>query len=284
MNNYQHVRKANPLKTLGSTVNMVSIEFTINWIAKCIENSSKTDNFNDQVSNAININPCKQLIITGFHGLYNAYNNDYYRKICKSADLWVPDSIAPVLIAKSRGFKNVIRTPGPDITKAFLELANEKGYRSFFYGDSEETLNKLSASLKRDYPNHIIAGMISPPFRELSDNEEQKYIDIINDSKPDILWVGLGCPKQDEWIYRCKDRLRVPVAAGIGAAFGFLAGTTSRAPAWSQRFNLEWLYMLITNPKRTSKRVLVEGPKFLFWLLCEEASILKCKIIDFIRR
>lgn len=275
-----YVRDTNSLKTLGSSVNMVTLDFTINWITTCIESSKNKITSHNKAINKNNDILCKQIIITGFHGLYHAYNDAFYSKICQLADLWVPDSIAPVVIAKWRGFKGVNRVPGPDIAKAFLELADKKGYRSFFYGDSKETLDKLSSRLKSEYPNHIVAGMISPPFRELTPYEEQKYIDIINASKPDILWVGLGCPKQDEWIYRCKDRLHVPIAAGIGAAFGFLAGTTARAPRVYQKYNLEWLYMLFTKPKRTSRRIFFEGPKFLFWLLLEEFVRLYNRILN----
>lgn len=254
-------RNINPIEILGSTVNMVDIEFTVDWIESCI--TAKYHNISTDSMH------CRQLLITGFHGLNQAHRDPDYFKIGQDCDLWVPDSIAPVLIARWCGMKDAVRTPGAEIALEFLQRANKKGLCSFFYGDSKTTLDALRARLENDYPGHRIAGMISPPFRSLTLEEEQGFIDEINASKPDVIWVGLGLPKQDQWIYRCKDRLNAPVAAGIGAAFGFLAGTTARAPKWAQRLNLEWAYMMVTKPKRTGKRVIVEGSQFIFSIFLE---------------
>lgn len=249
-------RSMRPEVILGSTVNMVDLAFIEQWIEKCIQDGPH----------------CRQLIVTGFHGLNRAHRDPNYFKIGAECDLWVPDSIAPVLIAEKRGMKDAVRTPGAEIFTGFLEMAHKKGFSSFFYGDTDQTLNALRERLETDYPGHKIAGMISPPYRPLTAEEEQQYIDQINEANPDVLWVGLGLPKQDEWIYRCKDRLQVPVAAGIGAAFGFLAGTTDRAPMWLQKLNLEWAYMLMKKPGRTGRRVFVEGRQFIFSVLKEECA------------
>ncbi len=281
-----------PIQILGSTINMVDIPYITHWITERIHVYRAMERSNVSGSKAggkgsedqgvrRRLPRCqaevphhspsaKQLIVTGFHGLTQARKDPAYGRIGRECDLWVPDSIAPVLIARLRGMKNVVRTPGAEIMKAFLERANERGFKSYFYGDSEITLTALREKLERTYPGHKVAGMFSPPFRRLSPEEEQEHIDIINAARPDVLWVGLGLPKQDEWIYRCKDRLRVPVAAGVGAAFGFLAGTTRRAPRCIRDAGLEWAYMVLTRPKRTFKRVFVEGADFLWHVLLEE--------------
>ena len=163
-----------------------------------------------------------------------------------------------------------VTTPGPDMMSEFLALADRRHYRTFFYGETPETLAALESTVAQRYPGHIIAGSFSPPFRPMSDAEEAEHVAMINAAKPDVLWVGLGLPKQDEWIYRNKSRLRVPIATGVGAAFGFLSGRVGRAPGWCRKVGLEWLYMLLRKPKRTAKRVFVDGSEFVFAVLLEE--------------
>ncbi len=236
---------------------MVDIPFIMRWMEDRIKR------FDENSMHA------GQLVVTGFHGLNRARKFPDYFRIGKECDLWVPDSIAPVLIARYRGMKNVVRTPGADIMGSFFQMADKNGFKSFFYGDTPHTLNALQKRVKQSYPGHKVAGTFSPPFRPLSAEEEEAHIQMINAARPDVLWVGLGLPKQDEWIYKHKFRLKVPVAAGVGAAFGFLAETVKRAPEPFQRLWLEWAYMLVKKPKRTAKRVFCEGSEF-FWHVCKE--------------
>jgi N-acetylglucosaminyldiphosphoundecaprenol N-acetyl-beta-D-mannosaminyltransferase len=237
---------------------MVDIPFIIKWLEERIQQFSRADG------------RAEQMLVTGFHGLNQARKDPDYFRIGEACGLWVPDSIAPVLVARWRGMKNSVRTPGAEIMTAFFQVADRKGYASYFYGDSDATLAALKSNLEGKYPGHKIVGMLSPPFRPLSSREEQEHVDMINAARPDVLWVGLGLPKQDEWIYRCKDRLKVPVAAGVGAAFGFLAETVKRAPGWVRGLGLEWAYMVAKKPKRTGKRVMVDGSSFLWYLAKEE--------------
>ena len=254
-------RKINPLVVLGSTVNMVDCDYIAKWLGSeietCREESEKRT---------------RQLIVTGFHGLYFAHKDPDYFKGGEECDLWVPDSIAPVLIARWRGMKDVSRTPGMDLMAKFFDLAQEKGFSSYFYGDKPETLKQLEIELHKKWPDLKIAGTFSPPYRKLTDEEEAEHVRMINAAKPDVLWVGLGLPKQDQWIFRNKHRLTVPVASGVGAAFGFFAKTTRRAPAAWRKLGLEWLYMVLTCPKRTGKRVFVDGSGFVLAVLKEEFS------------
>lgn len=257
----QTARQTRITKILGSDVNMVDLAYTVDWLEACIAEPKPQG--------------ARQLLVTGFHGLNQASRDPRYFRIGAECDLWVPDSIAPVIIARYRGMKNVVRTPGAEIMAAFFERADRRKFRSYFYGDTDATLAALQENLEQRYPGHQIVGACSPPFRALSVEEEQAHIDMINAAAPDVLWVGLGLPKQDEWIFRCKDRLRVPVAAGVGAAFGFLAGTVQRAPNWVCRLGLEWAYMVVRKPKRTGKRVFVEGREFLARLFLEEINRLR---------
>ena len=138
------------------------------------------------------------------------------------------------------------------------------GHSNFFYGDTQETLDQLMAQLKSRFPLLKIAGSISPPFRQLTEEEEACDIKIINESGADVLWVGLGLPKQDWWIHRNKNTLNVPVAAGVGASFKFLSGRVRRAPAWIGDLGFEWLWRLAHEPRRVWRRVMVDGPQFVY--------------------
>jgi N-acetylglucosaminyldiphosphoundecaprenol N-acetyl-beta-D-mannosaminyltransferase len=247
------------VKALGSAVYMISLEQFIGILISWIETGST----------------CRMAIISGFHGLYRASIDPYYRQISHDAELWVPDGIAPVLLGKLDGIKNVRRTPGMEVMTNFFEVANKKGFSSFFYGDTCDTLEKLEEILLRKYPNHKIAGTYSPPFHKLTIEEDQKIIEDINKSHPDIIWVGLGLPKQDIWAYEHKDKLNAKVVIGVGAAFCFLAGKVPRCPEWIGNIGFEWLYRLIKEPRRLWKRYLIEGPSFIWKVVLEWTGLKK---------
>jgi len=218
---------------------------------------------------------CRQVVVTGFHGLWKAHSDLEFRSAVNAADLWVADGIAPVWIARVKGIRHAERIPGAELMDAFFRIADGRGYSSFFYGDSEDTLAALRANLERRYPGHKIVGTLSPPFRPLTEAEEAAHVEMINRAAPDVLWVGLGLPKQEMWIARNRDRLRVPLAVGVGAAFKFLAGTVQRAPQWVGRMGLEWLWRLAHEPKKCWRRCLVDGPQFLFHVGLELSGIRK---------
>ena len=218
---------------------------------------------------------CRQVVVTGFHGLWEAHKDRALKAILNSAALWVPDGIAPVWIARLRGIRGAERVPGTDLLKGFLELSNTKRYCSFFYGDTAGTLEALRAVAESRYPGHRVAGMLAPPFRELTAAEDEEHIRTINAARPDVLWVGLGTPKQDRWIHAHLHRLDVPVAIGVGAAFGFVSGRVKHAPAWVGRLGGEWAYRLICEPRKCWRRSLVEGPQFLAHVLLELTGLRK---------
>jgi N-acetylglucosaminyldiphosphoundecaprenol N-acetyl-beta-D-mannosaminyltransferase len=205
----------------------------------------------------------RYVVATGFHGLWEARKNPEFQAVLNSADLFCPDGIAPVWLSRLNGEALPERVPGPDLLTAFLAKANEAGYSSFFFGDTEETLALLKRKVEATYPGHRIADVLSPPFRPITAEEDSAMIDRINEAKPDVLWVGLGMPKQDWWIYNHLERLRVPVVAGVGAAFQFLAGGVKRAPAWVGDNGFEWLWRLAAEPRKLWRRDLIDGPRFL---------------------
>ncbi len=218
---------------------------------------------------------CRQIVVTGFHGIWEGYKDFELKKVLNSADIWVPDGIAPVAIARLKGYKKVCRTPGSEIMTSFFELANLKGYSSYFYGDTEDTLEKLKLNLMQKYPLHRIAGLYSPPFRSLTKQEDMDIIKEINDKEPDIVWVGLGAPKQDRWAFEHKKKLKAKIVIGVGAAFGFLAGKTKRVPKWIGDAGFEWLWRFIIEPKKLWRRDIIDGPQFLMQVALELLKIKK---------
>ena len=235
---------------LGSRVHLVSATKTVDYIEQWIS-----------MRDAL----CRQVIVTGFHGLLEAHKNPGIHAILNGAELWVPDGIAPVWLARIRGYRNTVRTPGAEIMLEFLKRAEAKRYSSYFYGDTEQTLTALRETVTRNYPGHRIAGACSPPFRPLTQPEEAEIVERINAARPDVLWVALGMPKQDIWIHDRLKSLKVPVAIGVGAAFAFVAGTVSRCPEWMGNAGFEWVYRFLKEPRKLWRRDLFDGPRFLFY-------------------
>ncbi len=186
------------------------------------------------------------------------------RVAMNGSSLTVPDGISIVLASRFYGFKLKRRVYGAELMLEFLRRAQAEGYTNFFYGSTTETLNRLREKLISNFPRLNIKGVYSPPFRELSEDEDRVIIEMINELSPDIVWVGLGCPKQQLWMYENKDKLKVPVMVGVGAAFDFLAGTKPQAPRWIRDNGFEWLFRLLTEPKRLWKRYLINGSLFVF--------------------
>lgn len=206
---------------------------------------------------------CRRVVVTGFHGLWIGHQDSEFRRLLNEADLFCPDGIAPVWLSRLQGRPLPQRLPGADLMEAFLRRAQKEGFRSYFYGDTDATLAALSRRIGERFPGAEIAGTFSPPYRELSDEEEAAHVEAINASGADVLWVGLGLPKQDQWIARNRHRLKVPVAVGVGAAFAFHAGTVSRAPQWVGDAGLEWFWRLAAEPRKMWKRDFVDGPRFI---------------------
>jgi N-acetylglucosaminyldiphosphoundecaprenol N-acetyl-beta-D-mannosaminyltransferase len=189
-----------------------------------------------------------------------------------SADLATPDGMAVVWIGKMRGYKNIRRVYGPELMQEICGISGENGYKNYLYGSSPDVLSKLREKLNKKYPGLIINGSFSPSFRQLTKDEDERIVEDINSGNPDVVWVGLGSPKQDLWMYEHRDRINAPVMIGVGAAFDFLAGTKPQAPPWIRDNGFEWLFRLITEPKRLWRRYLVDYPLFIYYVLVDLIS------------
>ena len=166
------------------------------------------------------------------------------------------------------GHKDAGRVTGPDLMRVLFEEASQNGLRMYFYGSTDEILKELRQKLDEQYKGINIAGMYSPPFRKLTQEEDTDTINMINDTKPDIIWIGLGAPKQEIWMNEHKGKLN-GVMIGVGAGFDYFAGRIKRAPQWMQKAGLEWLYRLMQEPKRLFKRYFVTNSKFIYLLFKE---------------
>jgi N-acetylglucosaminyldiphosphoundecaprenol N-acetyl-beta-D-mannosaminyltransferase len=213
---------------------------------------------------------CHFVVASQMHGIMEARRDPGFKTIVNSADLFIPDGISIVWAARRRGFDLKNRVPGPELFLEGCRLAAERGYRVFFYGDTVETLEALKLTLKDRFPSLNIVGLHSPPFRPLTPEENEAEIAAINESGADIVWVGLGLPKQERWMFEHRDRLNAPVLIGVGAAFKFASGQVRRAPLWIRNRGFEWLWRFAQEPRRVWRRVMIDGPHFLICMAFEK--------------
>jgi N-acetylglucosaminyldiphosphoundecaprenol N-acetyl-beta-D-mannosaminyltransferase len=210
---------------------------------------------------------------TNINNVAEAQESAEYFEVMRHADLSVPDGIPLLWYGRTLGHELPERCGIEEIMEASFELSNKgHNYSHFFYGNSPEVLKNLRKSLLEKYPDLNIAGMYSPPFRALTPEEEDQHIAMINSTHPDFLWVSLGCPKQELWLYRNRHKLNAVIGGGAGAVFNFMSGDTVKAPAWIQYMGMEWLMRLSLNPKRLYKRYLVKYPKCVYnWMTNKSA-------------
>lgn len=206
------------------------------------------------------------LCLANVHVIETAQRDDDLADALVGATLTLPDG-APVAWAASRklGYR-VPRVSGGDV---FDELMKQPGLRHFFYGSTTETLAKLRVAIEARYPSATVCGVHSPPFRPLDPVEIAAHADIVNRTAPDVVWVGLGAPRQEIWMATFRPQLSAPVLVGVGAVFDFVAGTRQRAPVWIQRLGCEWLFRLVHEPRRLAGRYLRTNASFLGWACFE---------------
>lgn len=219
----------------------------------------------------------KFICLSNVHTTVMAEADEEYRIIQNSAFLALPDGSPLALVQRLRGYKEAEQVPGPDLMPALWKETENTEISHYFYGSTPETIDALHVKIKEKYPLLKIAGMESPPFRPLSEEENKEVIQRINDSGASIVWVGLGAPKQERWMYEHQDKINA-LMLGVGAGFDFHAGTVKRAPQWMRNHYLEWLYRLVQDPGRLWKRYVKTNSKFLM-LSIKDAFVWK-KYVD----
>jgi len=204
------------------------------------------------------------LCAVAVHAVMVAQSDYEMRRALVDASLTVPDGMPLVWAANMLGEHLPNRVYGPTLMERYSERCVSRGHRVWLYGGRDQgSLVQLALSMRRSYPGIQIVGGYSPPFRDLTEEEEDTLAAQINASRPDVLWVGIGVPKQEKWMARMRDRLDVPVMCGVGAAFDFHAGRISQAPRWMQERGLEWTYRIAQEPRRLLPRYLYYNPRFL---------------------
>ncbi|MGB0036230.1 MAG: WecB/TagA/CpsF family glycosyltransferase [Candidatus Acidiferrales bacterium] len=215
------------------------------------------------------------IALTSSHGIVEGYKYPEFKVVLESASLSLPDGKWTGRFAGWRRGCAPKQVRGADLLWKFCEVSSKEGYRNFFYGDTEEVLTSLICELRKRFPALNVAGTYSPPFRELTSEEDSKITNLINQANPDVLWVGLGLPKQERWIYEHQDRLHAPVVVAVGAAFKFVSGKVKCAPSWVSDCGLEWAWRFLHEPRRLWHRVVIYGPQFFTHAVLELSGLRK---------
>lgn len=216
-------------------------------------------------------NESRYICIANVHVATMANSDPEFREILNSADIATADGVPLVWVLRKLGFRGQERVDGPTLMLDWCERVQGTKNSIFLYGSSDEILATLQQRLAERFPGLKIAGAISPPFRALTPEEDEAYVQQIAGSGAGVVFVGLGAPKQERWMN--EHRGRVPaVMVGVGAAFDFHAGLLQRAPRWMQRAGLEWFYRLLQEPRRLWKRYLVTNTVFVVRVARQFAS------------
>jgi N-acetylglucosaminyldiphosphoundecaprenol N-acetyl-beta-D-mannosaminyltransferase len=198
------------------------------------------------------------------HMVMEAYDNAEYGGRVNGADLIMTDGMPLVWMQKWQGRKDATRIRANDLMTMLCAYAAKNDLSVGFYGGKQEVIDAMKARAEKELPRLRIAYAFSPPFRPLTEAEDEKITAEINRAKPDILFMGLGCPKQENWMAAHKNKLKA-VMLGVGASFDFYAGNVKESPEWLGKLGLEWLYRLTQEPKRLWRRYLILNPRFM-WL------------------
>lgn len=225
------------------------LDADMGWLIKFIENNIK-----DLSGDYITISATKELVMA-------SEDEKFY--LCQNGGvLAIPDGGPLKTYGKLHGHKRMTRITGPDLMIELFKASEKNGWRHYFYGTTQDTLDKMTEKLKKEYPKLQVAGTHPSLFRNLSAEEDEAVVAEINATRPDFVWFSLGAPKGN---YFAADHQGVidGLMLSVGAGFDYYAENIKRAPIWMQKADLEWLYRIIQDPRRLAKRYFVTIPKFL---------------------
>jgi len=233
-------------EVLGVPLALTDYEQTMDWMDTVVAERDKA-----------------YLSAAAVHLVMVAQEDEATRAAVRGATLVVPDGQPLVWALKSMGHE-ASRVYGPDLMAKYCERSAKTGVRMYLYGGRNQgALVELALRLRRRYPGLQIVGGYSPPFRALTEDEQEWVVNDVNRSKADVVWVGIGQPKQEIWMREFRDRLESPMLVGVGAAFDFHAGLVPQAPSWMQNLGLEWVYRLSKEPRRLWRRYARYNPRFV---------------------
>lgn len=210
--------------------------------------------------------------VANVHMCIEAYKNNQFRDIVNKADLVTPDGMPLVFALKKLYGINQDRVAGMDLLPSLLEVACKEKLKIFFYGGTDEMLKVTEKYISSNYSTIESPRFYSPPFRELTDDEEQMVVDVIDESGANIVFVALGCPKQEKWMAKMKGRINACMV-GIGGALPVMVGLQKRAPVWMQKIGMEWFFRLMQEPKRLFKRYFITNSLFIYLFIREYVSV-----------
>ena len=238
------------ISILDTKVSVTDLQSASSYISECIDQRKKT-----------------YVCIAPVSTVVDAQADRAYREIINNAGMTTPDGMPLVWLGRLKGERAIKRTYGPDLMTKFCELSQQKSYKHYFYGGTPETNRLLVSKLSERFPRLNIVGDFAPPMRNVGEEEDASVLEQINKADPDVMWVGLGSPKQDYWMFKHRDKLNVPVMVGVGAAFDFLAGVKKQAPRWMQNLGLEWFFRFCCEPRRLWRRYIIGNTKFIYWII-----------------
>jgi N-acetylglucosaminyldiphosphoundecaprenol N-acetyl-beta-D-mannosaminyltransferase len=205
--------------------------------------------------------------VCNVHSVMSARKDSDLAAALEGSDITTPDGMPLVWALRWTENPDQERVYGPDLMRRALEDNDARKWRHYLYGGTEDTIVDLTRSIAEFAPNAQIVGHIAPPFRPLTQDEQREHLDAILASGADIVWVGLGMPKQELWMHTVRDQLPGVALVGVGAAFDFLAGNVKEAPLWMRKASLEWLYRLMKEPRRLWRRYIWNNPAYVILLL-----------------
>ncbi len=211
----------------------------------------------------------KYICVTNVNSVVEAQKNSFLKQITNESDLSVCDGMPLLWAGKIIGINLKERVYGFSLMSEFFRVSEYKNFKHYFYGSTDLVLKGMLEAIRRRYPKLNICGFYAPPFRQLSAAERDSVVNDINNSGADIVWVGLGYPKQEIWMYEFRKFIKCPVLIGVGAAFDFFSGNKAQAPLWMRKAGFEWFFRLLSEPKRLWRRYLVNNTLFIFFLLKE---------------
>ena len=220
------------------------------------------DSATGRITEMVRNNSGGYVCVSTVHMAMEAFDDPEYAEMVNNADLVTPDGMPMLWMKKLQGAKDVSQVRGTNLMMKLFSIAEENDFSIGFYGGKQEVLDDISEQMKNDFPNLKVSYTHSPPFRPLTDEEDREITDHITESETDILFVGLGCPKQERWMALHSGKIN-SVMIGVGAAFDFYAGNVKESPEWMRKVGLEWLFRLTQEPKRLWRRYIILNPRFL---------------------
>jgi N-acetylglucosaminyldiphosphoundecaprenol N-acetyl-beta-D-mannosaminyltransferase len=237
---------------LGVGISAVNLEMAVAIILQAVERQQSA-----------------YVCVSGVHGVMESQKDPALKAIHNRALLCTPDGMPMVWLSRWAGYKQVRRVYGPDLMLELCRVSGARGYRHFLYGGANGVAVELQRRLEQRFPGLQIVGTFEPPFRPLNPAEEQRLMELVSATRPDLFWLGLSTPKQELFMAQYVSKLAVPVMIGVGAAFDIHAGRSAQTPPWLQRAGLEWAYRLCREPRRLWRRYLFNNPLFLYYLLLQ---------------